>query len=66
MAGYEICVAHIIGRADGLLAEAQVALGDAEGLLGVILKIRLAVHISGLADDLDGVLIAGDRRQGAV
>ena len=57
VAGYEICVAHIIGRADGLLAEAQVALGDAEGLLGVILKIRLAVHISGLADDLDGVLI---------
>ena len=34
-----------------------MALGDAEGFLGIILEVRLTVHIGGLADDLDGVLV---------
>jgi len=61
VAGDEIRIGHIVGGADGVLAEAQVALGDAEGLLGVVLEVRLTVHIRRLADDLDGVLIGAHR-----
>ena len=65
VAGDEVRVGHIVGGADGVLTEAQVALGDAEGLLGVVLKVRLAVHIRRLADDLDGVLVGAHRTVGA-
>ena len=39
------------------MAEAQVALGDAAGLLGVILKIGLHILLGVVADDLDRVLV---------
>ena len=65
VAGDEVRAAHIIGRADGVLAEAQVALGDTKGLLGVILKVRLTVHICRLTDDLDGVLVGAHGTVGA-
>ena len=60
VAGHEVRVADIICRADRLLAEPQMALGDTEGLLGIVLEVRLAVHIGGIADDLDGVFVGAD------
>ena len=57
VAGHEVRLLHQIGGEDGLLAEAQMAPGDAEGLLGVVLEVRLGVHIGVVADDLDGVLV---------
>ena len=42
---------------DGLIGEAQVALGDAAGLLGIIVKIGLGIFFGGVADDLHGVLV---------
>ena len=65
VAGDEVRVGDIVGRADGVLAEAQVALGDTEGLLGIVLKVRLTVHIGGLADNLDGVLVGTHGTVGA-
>ena len=65
VAGHKVGTADIVGGADGVLAEAQMALGDAEGLLGVVLKVRLAVHIRGFADDLDGVLVGTHGAVGA-
>ena len=65
VAGDEVGAADIVGRADRLLAEAQMALRDAEGLLRVVLKVRLTVHIGRVADDLDGVLVRADRAVGA-
>ena len=65
VAGDEVRVGDVIGGADGLLAEAQVALGDTEGLLGVVLKVRLTVHVRRLADDLDGVLVGAHGTVGA-
>ena len=65
VAGHKVGIAHIIGGADGLLAEAQVTLGNAEGLLGVILKVSLAVHICGVADNLNGVLVGTHGTVGA-
>ena len=65
MAGDEVRVGDVVRGADGVFAEAQVALGDAEGLLGVVLEVRLTVHIRRLADDLDGVLVGTHRTVGA-
>ena len=44
----------------GLIAEAQVADGDAAGLLGVILEVGLDVLVGMVADDLDGVLVGAN------
>ena len=44
----------------GLVAEAQVADGDAAGLLGVILEVCLNVLVGVVADDLDGVLVGAN------
>ena len=60
VAGDEVGVADVVGGADRLLAEAQMALRDAEGLLRVVLEVRLTVHIGRVADDLDGVLVRAD------
>ena len=60
MAGHEVCILHQIGGEDGLIAEAQMAAGNAKGLLGVILKISLGIHIGVVANDLDGVLIGAN------
>ena len=48
---------HQIGGADGLVSEAQVALGQAAGLHGVIGEIRLGVLVGHQADGGDGVLV---------
>ena len=44
----------------GLIAEAQMADGDAAGLLGVILEVGLDILVGMVADDLDGVLVRAD------
>ena len=55
--GHEVRGLHQIGGVDGLVGEAQMALGHAAGLLGVIVEIGLGVLVGGLADDLHGVLV---------
>ena len=44
----------------GLSPKAQVRDGDAAGLFGVVLEVRLNVLIGVVADDLDGVLVCAD------
>ncbi len=39
VAGDEVGLVDVVGAADGLVAEAQVADGDAAGLLGVVLEV---------------------------
>ena len=63
MAGDEVRGVDQVGGHDRALAEAQVADGDAAGLLGIVAEVRLRVHIGVVADDLDGVLV---RAHGAV
>ena len=57
VAGHKVGLIDIVGGADGLIAEAQVADGHTAGLLGVILEISLHVLVGVVADDLDGVLV---------
>ena len=61
MAGNEVCLVDVVRRLDGLVAETQVRDGDAAGLLGVVLEVRLDVLVGVVADDLDGVLVCADR-----
>ncbi len=60
MAGNEVSLVDVVRALDGLVAEAQVADGDAAGLLGVVLEVRLNVLVGVVADDLDGVLVCAD------
>ena len=39
------------------MTEAQVRHGNTAGLLGVIIKVCLCIHIGIVTDDLDGVLV---------
>ena len=57
MAGQEIRGLDEIGGANRLFTEPKMALGNAVGLLGVILEIRLGVHPCVVADDFGGVFI---------
>ena len=54
---HEVRGAHQVSRPDGLVAKAQVALGQAAGLHGVVGKIRLGVLPCNQADGADGVFI---------
>ena len=65
VAGHKVSHGDIVGGADGLMAEAQMALGDAAGLLGVVLKVGLSVLVGVVADYLDGVLVCADSTVGA-
>ena len=56
----EVRLAYQIGGLDGLLTEAEVRHCDTAGLLGVIVKVCLCIHIGVVADDLDGVLVGTD------
>ena len=60
MACHEVSLADEICGLDRLLAEAEVGHRDTAGLLGVIIKVSLRVHVSVVADDLDGVLVRTD------
>ena len=57
VAGDKVGLVDVVGGADGLVAEAQVADGYAAGLLGVVLEVGLHVLVGVVADDLDGVLV---------
>ena len=65
MAGHEVRRRHQIRGADGGLAEAQVALGQAAGLLGVVHEVGLTVEVRGVANDLNGVLVGAHGAVGA-
>ena len=60
VAGHEVSLVDIVRRLDGLIAEAQMADGDAAGLLGVILEVGLDVLVGMVADDLGGVLVGAN------
>ena len=60
MACNEVCLVDVVRALDLLVAEAQVADGDAAGLLGVVLEVSLNVLVGVVADDLDGVLVSAD------
>ena len=60
VASHEVSLVDVVGAADGLVAETQMADGNATGLLGVILEVSLNVLVSMVADDLGGVLVGTD------
>ena len=63
MAGHEVSRIDEIGALYGLFAEAQMAHGEAAGLLGVVGKVTLSIHVGMVAYYLYGVLV---RANGAV
>ena len=60
MAGDEVGLVDVIRALDGLVTEAQMADGDAAGLLGVVLEVGLHILVGMVADDLDRVLVCAD------
>ena len=60
MAGYKIGLLDQVSRLDGLLPETQVGHGNAAGLLGIIIKVSLCVHVCIVTDNLDGVLVGAN------
>ena len=65
VAGHEVRAVDEVGALDGGLAEAQMADGETAGLLGVVGKVALGVHVGVVADDLDGVLVGAYGAVGA-
>ncbi len=63
VAGHEVGLVHVVGAADGAVAETQVRDGHAAGLLRVVLEVGLDILVGVIADDLDGVLV---RAHGAI
>ena len=61
VASDEVGALYIIRAADGLFRQAQVRLGHAEGLLGVVLEIRLREQVGAVAQDADGVMVGAHR-----
>ena len=57
VAGYEVCLVDQVGGLDRRLTETQVRHGNTAGLLGVIIKVSLSVHVGIVTDDLNGVLV---------
>ena len=49
----------------GVSPKRRWEIGQAAGLLGVVLEVALRVHIGVVADDLDGVLVGADGTVGA-
>ena len=60
MAGYKVGHCDIVGAADRLMTEAQMASGQTAGLLRIILEISLYVLIGIISDDLAGILVGAD------
>ena len=56
----EVGLVDEVGGLDGLLTESQVRHGNTAGLLGVVIKVCLCIHVGVVADDLDGVLVGTD------
>ena len=61
-----VMACHKVGRVYkiralyGLFAEAQMAYGEAAGLLGIVGEIALRVHVGMVADYLYGVFVGAD------
>ena len=55
MACNEVGLVDVVGRLDGLIAEAQVGNGDTRGLLRVVLEVSLDILVGVVTDDLDGI-----------
>ena len=60
-AGDEVRLVDEVRTNDGRLTKAQVAHRDTAGLLRIVCKVRLCVHIRLVADDLDRALVRADR-----
>ena len=60
MAGHEVSRIDEVGALYGLFAEAQMAHGEAAGLLGVVGKVTLSIHVGMVAYYLYGVLVSSD------
>ncbi len=65
VAGDEVRHGDVVGGENRGVAEAEVALGDAAGFLGVVLKVGLDVLVRVVPDDLDGVFVGPHRAVGA-
>ena len=62
--GYKIRSINQPGHVHRAFSKAQVTGGDSTGLLGVIHKISLGVHVGVLTDDFNAVLVGSDRTVG--
>ena len=60
VAGDEVALFDEVGRADGYIAKAEMALGDAEALLRVVLEVGLGVLRGVVVDDGDRVVVRAD------
>ena len=58
VACYKVCFVDQVGRFDRFLTKTKVGHCNTTGLLGVIIKVCLSVHICIVTDDLDGVLVS--------
>ena len=58
MTGNEVCLTDQVSGFDTAVSETQVRHSNTAGLLGVVIKVCLSVHICVVADDLDGVLVS--------
>ena len=60
MARHEVSLVDKIGGTDRSFSETKIRNGNAAGLLGVIGKICLRIHIRVITDDLNGILVGSD------
>src|SRR5699024_7147536 len=60
VACHKVCLMDQVCRFDRQLTETEVRHCNTAGLLGVIVKVSLCVHICVVTDDLDGVLVRSD------
>ena len=61
VARYEVRLTDQVCGFNLLMSETQVGHGHTAGLLGIIIKVCLSIHIGIVADDLDGVLVRSNR-----
>ena len=60
VASNEVGLVDEVGRSDGSVTKPQMGDGDAAGLLGVIVKVSLYVHVGVVTDDLNRVLVGAN------
>ena len=58
---HEVRGLDLIGGADGGITKTQVRAGETAGLLGVVGEVCLAILVSVVTDNLDGVLVGTNR-----
>ena len=60
VASHKVCLMNEVGGLNRLVTEAEVRHGDTAGLLRVIIKVCLCIHVGVVTDNLDGVLVCTD------